>query len=58
MIKGTIWLDDKKNLKSIKVTMSTAIDWNFARNFQDFLVDKVNEFNHLEDKQDEGKVTH
>jgi len=58
MIKGIIWLDEKKNLKSIKVTMSTAIDWNFARSFQDYLVDKVNEFDHPEVEQDENKVTH
>ena len=58
MIKGIIWLDEKKNLKSIKVTMSTAIDWNFARSFQDCLVDKVNEFDHPEVEQDENKVTH
>jgi len=58
MIKGTIWLDDKKKLRSVKVTMSTAIDWNFARNFQDYLVDKVNEFDRPEVEQDEDKVTH
>lgn len=58
MIKSIIWLDEKKNLKSIKVTMSTAIDWNFARNFQDYLVDKINEFDHPEVEQNENKVTH
>ena len=44
MLKSVIWLDDKKKLKSIEVTMSTETDWAFARNFQDFLVDKVVEF--------------
>jgi hypothetical protein len=58
MIKSVIWLDDKKNLKSVQVTMSTNLDWNFARNFQDFLVDKVTEFNHLEGEQGENKSTH
>ncbi len=58
MIKSVIWLDDKKELKRVEVTMSTNLDWNFARNFQDFLVDKVEEFNHLEGEQDSNKSTH
>jgi len=58
MIKSVIWLDDKKELKRVEVTMSTNLDWNFARNFQDFLVDKVTEFNHQAEDQGENKSTH
>jgi hypothetical protein len=38
--------------------MSTAIDWNFARLFQDYLVDAVNEFDCPEVEQGEDTVTH
>ena len=58
MLKSVIWLDDKKKLKSIEITMSTEIDWVFARNFQDFLVDKVVEFNKITTEQDRNKATH
>ena len=56
MLKGIIWLDDEKKLKRVEVTMSTTMDWDIARNFQDFLVDKVMEFNQITTERN-NKVT-
>ena len=58
MLKSVIWLDDDKNLKRVEVTMSTEMDWSFARSFQDFLVDKVKEFNQEIGGQDRNKAIH
>ena len=58
MIKSVIWLDEEKKLKRVEVTMSAQIDWNFARNFQDFLVDKVTEYNQTTAGLDRKEATH
>ena len=58
MLKGIIWLDDEKKLKRVEVTMSTTMDWDIARNFQDFLVDKVTEFNQITTEQNNKGAAH
>jgi hypothetical protein len=58
MIKSVIWIDDKRKLKSVEVTMSTEMDWDFARHLQSFLANKVREFKHSEGEQEDNKITH
>ena len=58
MLNGIIWLDDEKKLKRVEVTMSAIMDWNIARNFQDFWVDKVTEFNQVTTEQDTKRAAH